>query len=422
MVLQSPGWGCYWKLSEYAGERLAGNGMRSQWLTLHGRKNDGPRSGRERPIRTKPRLCLGVHINVGVLLIEALDALAIRPPGGARRSGSIKPPGLERQQSSAPAPAVGWYHQVVRVETRPMAARASISPPNSWPELPLAAWQDTYATLHLWTQIVGKVRLALTPRINHWWEVPLYVNARGLTTSAIPYREEIFEIQFDFIDHRLLIQTSWGSSKTLPLKAQSVASFYAAFMSALRCLGIDLKIWTMPCEVPHPIPFEADSQHAAYDREYVSRFWRILILCANIFREFRARFIGKDSPVHFFWGSFDLCVTRFSGRRAPERVGADAVTREAYSHEVISAGFWPGAGYKGPAFYAYAAPEPAGFAEQKIKPAQAFYDPQLKEFLLLYDDVRTAASPHSALLSFLESTYDAGANLAGWDRKELERA
>jgi Family of unknown function (DUF5996) len=274
----------------------------------------------------------------------------------------------------------------------------------------------------MWTQIVGKVRLALTPRINHRWEVPLYVNARGLTTSAIPYGDEISEIQFDFIDHKLVIQTSWGSSKTLPLKAQSVADFYAAFMSALGSLGIDLKIRTMPCEVPNPIPFEADSQHAAYDPEYVSRFWRILILRENIFQEFRARFIGKDSPVHFFWGSFDLCVTRFSGRRAPERMGADAVTREAYSHEVISAGFWPGAGYRGPAFYACAAPEPADFAAQKIKPAQAFYDAQWKEFLLMYDDVRNAPSPRPALLSFLESTYAAGANLAGWNRKELERA
>ncbi len=274
----------------------------------------------------------------------------------------------------------------------------------------------------MWTQVVGKVRLALTPLINHWWEVPLYVNARGLTTSAIPYGGEIFEIQFDFIEHKLLIQTSWGPSKTLPLRPQSVADFYAAFMSALRSLGIDVKIWTMPCEVPNPIRFEDDIQHAAYDPEYAARFWHILILCENIFQEFRARFIGKDSPVHFFWGSFDLCVTRFSGRRAPERPGADAITREAYSHEVISAGFWPGAGYKGPAFYAYAAPEPTGFAEQKIEPSQAFYDPQLKEFILMYDDVRKAPSPRKALLSFLESTYDAGANLAGWNRKELERS
>jgi hypothetical protein len=273
----------------------------------------------------------------------------------------------------------------------------------------------------MWTQIVGKVRLALTPRINHWWEVPLYVNARGLTTSAIPYGDGIFEIQFDFIDHKLSIQTSWGSSKTLPLKPQSVADFYKAFMDALRSLGIEVIIWTMPCEVPNPVPFNSDTQHASYDPEYAHQLWQILILCDNVFREFRARFIGKDSPVHFFWGSFDLCVTRFSGRRAPERPGADAVTREAYSHEVISAGFWPGAGLKGPAFYAYAAPEPSGFSAQKVEPAEAFYHPEMKEFLLMYDDVRRAASPKRSLLSFLQSTYEAGANLAHWERKELER-
>jgi hypothetical protein len=292
-----------------------------------------------------------------------------------------------------------------------------------WPELPLAAWQDTYATLHMWTQIVGKVRLALSPRINQWWEVALYVNARGLTTSAIPYEGRIFEVQFDFIDHRLIIQTSWGSSRILALRAQSVADFYAEFMSALQSLGIAVKIWTMPVEVPNPVRFTSDTQHASYDPEYANRFWRILVSCENIFQEFRAGFIGKDSPIHFFWGSFDLCVTRFSGRRAPERAGADAVTREAYSHEVISAGFWPGGGdIKGAAFYAYAAPEPAGFAGQTVKPAAAFYHPVMKEFLLMYDDVRRAGSPREALLGFLQSTYDAGANLAGWDRKELERS
>src|SRR5579862_4460364 len=302
-----------------------------------------------------------------------------------------------------------------------MAALPDIPSPNVWPELPLAAWQDTYATLHMWTQIVGKVRLALTPRINHWWEVALYVNARGLTTSAIPYGDEIFEVQFDFIAHQLTILTSWNSAKTLALRPQSVAEFYAQFMSALHSLNIDVKIWPMPVEIPNPIRFDKDTQHASYDPEYAHRFWKVLVICENIFQEFRARFIGKDSPVHFFWGSFDLCVTRFSGRRAPERPGADAITREAYSHEVISAGFWPGAGFKGPAFYAYAAPELQGFAGQKIEPPQAFYDPQMKEFLLMYDDVRRAASPREALLSFLQSTYAAGANLAHWDRKELER-
>jgi hypothetical protein len=303
-----------------------------------------------------------------------------------------------------------------------MAAQADRLNQNSWPELPLEAWQDTYATLHMWTQIVGKVRLALSPRVNQWWEVALYVNARGLTTSAIPYNGGNFEIQFDFIDHKLIIQTSWGASKTLVLKAQSVADFYAEFMPALQSLGIAVKIWTMPQEVPNPVRFERDTQHASYDPEYAHRFWQILILCDNIFEEFRAGFIGKDSPVHFFWGSFDLCVTRFSGRRAPERPGADPVTLEAYSHEVISAGFWPGGGdIKGAAFYAYAAPEPSGFAGQPVRPAAAFYHPQLKEFLLMYDDLRRSASPREDLLSFLQSTYDAGANLGKWDRQELER-
>jgi hypothetical protein len=292
----------------------------------------------------------------------------------------------------------------------------------AWPELPLAAWQDTYATLHMWTQIVGKVRMALSPLINHWWEVPLYVNARGLTTSAIPYGDGIFEVQFDFIEHGLSIQTSWGGAKTLALRPQTVADFYAEFMLALRALGVEVKIWTMPCEVPNPVRFEKDTEHKSYDREYAQRFWRVLILCDTVFKEFRAGFIGKDSPVHFFWGSFDLCVTRFSGRRAPERPGADAITREAYSHEVISAGFWPGGGdVKGAAFYAYAAPEPAGFAAEKVRPAAAFYHPGMKEFLLMYDDVRGAESPREALMSFLHSTYEAGAKLAGWDRKELER-
>jgi len=304
-----------------------------------------------------------------------------------------------------------------------MAAHANNPNQDSWPELPLEAWQDTYSTLHMWTQIVGKVRLVLSPRVNHWWEVPFYIDARGLTTSAIPYNGGNFDIQFDFIDHKLVIQTSWGSSKTLGLKAQSVADFYAEFMSALQSLGIGVKIWTTPCEVPNPVRFERDTQHASYDPEYARRFWEILVLSDDIFKEFRAEFIGKNSPVHFFWGSFDLCVTRFSGRRAPERVGADPVTREAYSHEVISAGFWPGGGdIKGPAFYAYAAPEPPGFAEQPVLPAAAFYHPQLHEFLLMYDEVRRAASPRQALLSFLQSTYEAGANLANWDRKELERA
>jgi len=304
-----------------------------------------------------------------------------------------------------------------------MAAQPQSSDVTPWPELPLAAWQDTFATLHMWTQIVGKVRLALSPRVNHWWEVPLYVNTRGLTTSPIPYGDGIFEVQFDFVEHELTIQTNWGPSKTLSLKAQSVADFYIEFMAALRSLGINVKIWAMPVEVPDPVRFDRDTRHASYNPEYARRFWEILVLVDSLFKEFRARFVGKSSPVHFFWGSFDLAVTRFSGRRAPERVGADPITREAYSHEVISAGFWPGGGdIKGAAFYAYAAPEPAAFATQSVLPAAAFYHPQLHEFLLMYDDVRRDVSPRHALLSFLQSTYDAGANLAQWDRKQLERA
>jgi len=274
----------------------------------------------------------------------------------------------------------------------------------------------------MWTQIAGKVRLALSPLMNHWWEVPLYVNALGLTTSPIPYHGEIFEIQFDFVHHQLIIQTCQGLSRTIALKPRSVADFYREFMAALRSLDIAVKIWTTPVEVPNPIPFEQDSGHASYDADSVNRFWRILVLADTIFKEFRSSFLGKSSPVHFFWGSFDLAVTRFSGRRAPEREGADPITREAYSHEVISAGFWPGSGdIRGAAFYCYSAPEPSGLAQYRIRPAGAFYHPGLREFLLMYDDVRSASSPKAALLDFLQSTYEAGASLAKWDRRELER-
>jgi len=291
-----------------------------------------------------------------------------------------------------------------------------------WPELPLEAWRDTYATLHMWTQIVGKVRLALSPKLNHWWEVPLYVTSRGLTTTPIPYDGGIFEIQFDFIHHRLVIHTNWDLERVMALSPRSVADFYREFMECLAALGIQVKIWKMPCEVPNPIPFDRDTEHASYDPEYANRFWRILVSTDEIFKEFRARFIGKSSPVHFFWGSFDLAVTRFSGRRAPPREGADSITREAYSHEVISAGFWPGSGdIKNAAFYAYAAPEPAGFAESHVRPEKTFYDPQMHEFFLMYDDVRRASSPKTALLDFLQSTYDAGASLGNWNREELER-
>jgi hypothetical protein len=292
----------------------------------------------------------------------------------------------------------------------------------AWPALPLAEWRNTYDTLHMWTQIVGKVRLALSPHVNHWWEVPLYVNARGLTTSPIPYEGEIFEIQFDFINHELEVATSWGGRRKLPLAPQTVADYYRAFMDTLNDLGINVEIWPMPVEVPDPIRFDQDRRHAAFDPAYAERLWRILLTVDSILKQFRARFIGKDSPVHFFWGSFDLAVTRFSGRRAPPRPGADAITREAYSHEVSSAGFWPGGGdVAGPAFYSYAVPEPPGFREARVRPPQARYHAKLNEFLLMYDDVRTSLSPAAALLDFLQSTYEAAADLGKWDRAALEQ-
>ncbi len=293
---------------------------------------------------------------------------------------------------------------------------------DAWPDLPLAECKDTFDTLHMWTQIVGKVRLELSPRVNHWWEVPLYVSARGLTTSPIPCRKGIFEVQFDFIAHKLDIVTSWNETKTIKLHTRTVADFYREFMDALRSLGIDVKIWAMPVEVPNPIRFDQDTVHSRYEPSCANRFWRILVTADTIFKEFRARFLGKASPVHFFWGSFDLAATRFSGRRAPERAGADSITREAYSHEAISAGWWPGGGdIAGPAFYAYAAPEPPGFRESVARPEKAFYSAPLGEFLLMYDDVRAADDPRAALLEFLESTYDAGANLGNWDRATLEK-
>jgi Family of unknown function (DUF5996) len=294
-------------------------------------------------------------------------------------------------------------------------------PENTWPELPLEAWKDTYATVHMWTQIVGKVRLELSPRINHWWGVPLYVNAVGLTTSAIPYRQRVFEIQFNFLEHKLTIFTCEGEQRAVSLRPQSVAAFYAEFMSVLRSLEIDVHIWPMPVEVPDPIRFDRDTKHASYDPEYAQRFWRILTLVDPVFKEFRGRFLGKHSPIHFFWGSFDLASTRFSGRRAPERQDADSITREAYSHEVISAGFWPGSGdVKSAAFYAYAAPEPPGFKTAPVRPEKAFYS-QLGEFLLMYDDIRQSTAPQKLLMEFLQSTYEAGANLGKWPRAELER-
>ena len=295
--------------------------------------------------------------------------------------------------------------------------------PDLLPALPFDSWKDTLATLHMWTQVVGKLRLKLCPLVNHFWNVTFYLTARGMTTEAMPYESGTVEVRFDFIDHKLLIETDQGRTAEIALKPQSVAEFYTKFMAAIANLGVTTKIWTMPCEVPNPTPFEQDQAHASYDPEAVNKFWRITVWVDQVFQEFRAEFIGKVSPVHFFWGSFDLAVTRFSGRPAPERPGADPITREAYSHEVSSAGFWPGGGdIKGPAFYSYAAPEPPGFAEQKVRPQAAYYHPQLKEFLLMYDDVRAAASPKAALMEFLRSTYDAAANLGKWDRKALERS
>ncbi|HTO75786.1 MAG TPA: DUF5996 family protein [Thermoanaerobaculia bacterium] len=293
---------------------------------------------------------------------------------------------------------------------------------SDWHALPLEDWKDTYATLHMYAQVVGKVRLALTPRLNHWWNVPLYVHARGLTTSAMPWEGGVFEICFDFLDHALVVERDDGASHRLRLEPRTVADFYREVRRMLRELSIEPKIWRMPVEIPDPIPFDQDRTHSAYDPERAAAFWRVLVAMVPVFEEFRAGFLGKSSPVHFFWGSFDLASTRFSGRRAPERPGADAITREAYSHEVWSAGFWPGgAGVAGPAFYAYAAPEPPGFSAAAVRPAKAFYHPELKEFLLMYDDVRRAISPRDALLDFLGTTYEAAAELGRWDRGALER-
>jgi hypothetical protein len=274
----------------------------------------------------------------------------------------------------------------------------------------------------MWTQVVGKVRLALSPYVNHWWGVALYVTARGLTTSPMPSRDDTFEITFDFLDHQLLIDTSRGERRRLPLVAQSVAEFYHAVMRALADLGIDVRIWPMPVEVPSPIRFTEDRVHAAYDAAAAAAWWHALVAVDSVLKEFRGEFIGKSSPVHFWWGAFDLAVTRFSGRRAPERPGVDAIMREGYSHEVMSAGFWPGSGaMPEPAFYAYAAPEPDGFKAARVGPSAAFYHADLGEFLLKYEDVRRAASPRSALLEYLRSAYEAAATHGGWNRAELER-
>jgi Family of unknown function (DUF5996) len=298
-----------------------------------------------------------------------------------------------------------------------------------WPALPYAAWKGTRDTLHLWTQVVGKVRLALTPWLNHSWHVALYVTARGLTTSPIPWRGGSFQIDFDFIDHVLWVRTSEGHFRQLMLRPTSVAEFYEDLMIALRELDIGANIMTMPCEIADCIPFEQDTVHASYDAQYVNRFRRVLLSASEVFARFRTAFLGKASPVHFFWGSFDLAVTRFSGRPAPRHPGgvphlSDAVAQEAYSHEVSSAGFWPGGG--GPidyaAFYSYAYPTPEGFSAARVLPMEAFFSKELGEFLLPYDAVQTARDPDAALMDFLQSTYAAAADLAKWDRAALECA
>lgn len=295
-----------------------------------------------------------------------------------------------------------------------------------WPALPQAEWSETCATLQLWMQIVGKVRLALMPAVNHSWSVTLYPTVRGLTTSPMPYGTRMLQIDFDFIDHVLLLQTSEGDRSVLPLKPMTVAAFYQQVMTALDDVHAPVRIWHMPVEIAQPIPFETDHTHQAYDAAYAQRFWRILLQTTRVFTIFRARFTGKVSLIHLFWGALDLACTRFSGRLAPEHPSMaglpDRVTRDAYSHEVSSCGFWPGAPGIEPFFYSYAYPEPPGYATSSIEPAQAFYDAKLGEFILPYEEMRRSADPDSALLAFLQSTYEAAANCAQWDRAALEVA
>ena len=292
-----------------------------------------------------------------------------------------------------------------------------------WPALPYEAWRDTCQTLHMWTQIVGKVRLELSPFLNHWWHVALYVSPRGLTTSAIPYHGGSFDVSFDFLEHTLFLRTSEETSKALPLIPRSVAAFFREFMDCLHALGIQVTINPLPSEVRDPIRCDQDFVHASYDPLYAQRFWRILEKTATVMQRYRSPFLGKSSPIQFFWGSFDLALTLFSGQRAPDRPGADQMTLEATSHEEISCGFWPGNdNFPTPAFYSYTSPEPPGLKTAAIRPAAASYHPELGEFLLLYDDVRSASSPEQALLEFFQSTYEAGATLAKWDREALERS
>jgi hypothetical protein len=326
-------------------------------------------------------------------------SMPMRPPHG-RSAPERGPGGGERR------------HDILR----PVSTHAE------WPPLPLDAWRDTYATLHMWTQIVGKLALALTPLTNHFWNVALQVTARGLATYPLPAGERTLTLTFDFVDHQLLIQGSDGGVEKIGLAPLTVADFYRLVMEALHRMGVEVRIWTMPVEIPDPVRFENDVVHRAYDPARANAFWRALLAMKPVFEAFRSGFLGKCSPVHFFWGSFDLAVTRFSGRRAAPRQGADFITREAYSHEVISHGFWPGSGpVQEPAFYAYAAPEPAGLKSASVRPSAAYYDEGLSEFVLPYEAVRTASSPAVDLAAFLESTYDRAATLADWERPLLER-
>jgi len=293
---------------------------------------------------------------------------------------------------------------------------------SAWPELPWSAWSKTAGTLHMWTQIVGKTRLALTPLQNHWWNVPLYVTACGLSTSAMACGEDVLDIEFDFLQHQLRMRLGSGKNESLALRPKSVAEFYREYRQCLDALGVSVKIWPMPVEVQNPIRFDLDTTHNSYDPEYAQRFWQVLVRAEKVFRAWAPHFMGKISPIHFFWGSFDLCVTRFSGRVAPPREGADSIQQEAYSREVISAGFWPGnGGYDAAAFYCYAAPVPDGLSQKQILPAAANWDKALGEYIFKYDDVLLQASPEAAVLEFIENAYCAAADSAKWDRELLDR-
>jgi hypothetical protein len=307
-----------------------------------------------------------------------------------------------------------------------MSTAESDNPSDFWPSLPYGEWRETYELLHMWTQVVGKVKLSVNPHVNHWWHVPLYVSARGMTTSAMHYGDRVFQMDFDFIEHKLFIQESNSRTLSVELETRTVADFYEEVKSRLDSLRIWTNIWTTPVEVENPVPFERDDKYRRYDREHANRFWRTLAQADRVFQQFRSGFTGKCSPVHFFWGSFDLAVTRFSGRRAPEHPGApgvaDSVTREAYSHEVSSAGFWPGgAAMPEPIFYSYAYPEPGGFKDSPVRPTAARYDGSFKEFVLPYEAVRTSENPDADIIFFLQDTYEAAADNGGWDRAALER-